>query len=87
MRRGGGRAGDRPRTRAAEVKQKGKPNDLLDRLAAEPAFACVDLHAAVDASKLTGRSPEQVDEFLAEVVGPIRERYAGRTAEQTELRV
>ncbi len=72
---------------AAEVKQKGKPNDLLDRLAADEAFAGVDLHAAVDAAKLTGRSAEQVDEFLAEVVGPIRERYARREAQQTELRV
>lgn len=72
---------------AAEVKQHGKSNDLLDRLAAETAFAGVDLAAAVDASKLTGRSKEQVDEFLTEIVEPIRERYAARTAEQTELRV
>ncbi len=72
---------------AAEVKQHGKPNDLLERLAEDKAFAAVDLAAAVDASKLTGRSAEQVDEFLADVVGPIRERYAGRGAEHTELRV
>ncbi len=72
---------------AAEVKQHGRPNDLLERLAGDEAFAGVDLAAAVDASKLTGRSAEQVDEFLAEVVGPIRERYAGRTAKETELRV
>ncbi len=72
---------------AAEVKQHGRPNDLLERLAGDEAFAGVDLAAAVDASKLTGRSAEQVDEFLADVVGPIRERYAGRGAKQTELRV
>ncbi len=72
---------------AAEVKQHGRPNDLLERLAADKAFAGVDLAAAVDASKLTGRSAEQVDEFLAGVVGPIRERYAGRETVSTELRV
>ena len=72
---------------AAEVKQHGRSNDLLERLAADEAFASVDLAAAVDASKLTGRSAEQVDEFLADVVGPIRERYAGQGAKQTELRV
>ena len=72
---------------AAEVKQHGRPNDLLERLAGDQAFAGVDLAAAVDASKLTGRSAEQVDEFLADVVGPIRDRYAGRGAKQTELRV
>lgn len=72
---------------AAEVKQHGRPNDLLERLAADKAFAGVDLAAAVDASKLTGRSAEQVNEFLADVVGPIRERYARRVAANTELRV
>lgn len=72
---------------AAQVKGHGKPNDLLDRLAADKAFAAVDLAAAVDPATLTGRSAEQVDEFLAEVVEPIRQRYAGRKAEATELRV
>ncbi len=72
---------------AAEVKQLGKPNDLLDRLRQDSAFAEVDLNAAVDPTKLTGRSPEQVDEFLAEVVTPIRERYADQQSLATELRV
>ncbi|HEX6962666.1 MAG TPA: adenylosuccinate lyase, partial [Lacipirellula sp.] len=61
---------------AAEVKQHGRPNDLLDRLAADPAFQGVDLAAAVDPHKLTGRSAEQVDEFIAEFAEPIRQRYA-----------
>ncbi len=72
---------------AAEVKENGKPNDLLERLTADEAFAGVDLAAAVDPSALTGRSTEQVDEFLAEVVDPIRTRYADRQAVATELRV
>jgi adenylosuccinate lyase len=72
---------------AAEVKQHGRPNDLLDRLAADEAFTGVDLHAAVDASKLTGRSPEQVNEFLAEIVEPIRQRYAGQLASAADVRV
>jgi adenylosuccinate lyase len=72
---------------AAEVKQRGKPNDLLERLKTDSAFAGVDLTAAVDPAKLTGRSAEQVDEFLAEVVEPIRERYAGKKAAAGELRV
>ena len=72
---------------AAEVKQHGKPNDLLERLAADQAFAGVDLQAAVDPATLTGRSPEQVDEFLAEVVEPIRQRYADRKAVKAELKV
>lgn len=72
---------------SAEVKEHGKPNDLLERLAADEAFAGVDLAAAVDPATLTGRSAEQVDEFLADVVAPIRERYADRNVEDEELRV
>jgi adenylosuccinate lyase len=62
---------------STEVKEHGRPNDLLIRLANDPTFAGVDLDAAVDPSKLTGRSAEQVDEFLSEIVEPIRRRYTG----------
>ena len=72
---------------SAQVKQHGQPNDLLQRLADDKAFAGVDLTAAVDPTTLTGRSAEQVDEFLAEVVEPIRRRYSDRQAVATELRV
>ncbi len=72
---------------ADEVKMKGRTNDLLARLSADPAFAGVDVEAAVDASQLTGRSAEQVDEFLAEIVEPIRTRYADRKVIESELRV
>jgi len=60
---------------AAVVKQQGGENDLLARLKADKAFAAVDLDAAVDPQALVGRSAEQVDEFLAEIVAPIRGRY------------
>ncbi len=74
---------------AAVVKQEGGENDLLDRLATDEAFAGIDLQAALQPSKFVGRSPQQVDEFVAEVVGPIRERYAEALAsdEQEDLRV
>jgi len=60
---------------AAMVKQEGAPNDLLDRLAADPAFAKVDLDATLDPQRFTGRAPEQVDEFLAEVIEPILAKH------------
>jgi adenylosuccinate lyase len=72
---------------AAEVKQHARPNDLLQRLAADKTFAGVDLNAAVDAHQLTGRGAAQVDEFIKEVATPIRERYATRSAEKAEVRV
>jgi adenylosuccinate lyase len=60
----------------AVVKEEGGRNDLLERLAADPAFAGVDLERATDPQSLIGRAAEQVDQFIADVVAPIRQRYA-----------
>lgn len=67
---------------ATVVKEHGGRNDLMERLAHDPAFAKVDLAAALDPAKFVGRAPEQVDEFLAEVVEPIRARYTEMPAEE-----
>lgn len=57
---------------ASTMKNDGHSNDLLDRLAADGEFPRgVDLGAAADPKRYVGRAPEQVDEFLNEVVGPI----------------
>ena len=72
---------------AQRVKAEGRPNDLLERLRDEPAFAGVDLEAALDPASFVGRAPQQVKRFLAEVVEPIRQRYAGRLGGGGELKV
>lgn len=72
---------------AAVVKEEGGANDLLARLAQDPAFRGVDLNAAVEPLSLVGRSPEQVDEFLAEVVAPIRARHPDALGGEAEVRV
>ena len=72
---------------AAMVKQQGAPNDLLDRLAADPAFAKVDLEAALDPRQFVGRAPEQVDEFLRDVIAPIRAKYPDAIALQADIHV
>ncbi|MEQ8847864.1 MAG: adenylosuccinate lyase [Botrimarina sp.] len=72
---------------AAVVKGQGGANDLLERLRGDDAFAGVDIDGVAEPRQLVGRAPEQVDEFLTEVVAPIRVRYAGRRAEAEELRV
>lgn len=56
---------------AAVVKQEGGANDLMARLAADPAFATVDLAATLDPTKFVGRAPQQVDEFLSAVIAPL----------------
>jgi adenylosuccinate lyase len=72
---------------AAVVKEQGGRNDLLDGLAADPAFAKLDLAAVMNPSDFVGRAPQQVDEFLAEVIAPIRAKYPTAKAEEAELRV
>jgi adenylosuccinate lyase len=57
---------------AASMKNNGDANDLLERLARDQGFPKqVDLTAAANPVRYIGRSPEQVDEFLAEVIDPI----------------
>jgi len=62
---------------AAVVKQEGGRNDLLQRLAGDEAFAGVNLKEILDPSQFVGRAPQQVDEFVAEVIEPIRRKYPG----------
>ena len=70
----------------AVVKLEGRPNDLLERLAADEAFAGTDWQTALDPAHFVGRAPQQVDEFVAQVVAPIRQRY-GQDAPQSEVLV
>jgi adenylosuccinate lyase len=72
---------------ARAVKQEGRDNDLLARLAADPSFRKVDVLGTLEPSQFVGRAPEQVDEFLAEIVDPIRQRYASTAALQAEVHV
>jgi adenylosuccinate lyase len=79
VRRGGDRQALHERIRqhsvaaANEVKQHGRPNDLLARLQSDDAFEGIDVAAEMDPRAFTGRAAEQVDEFLAEVIEPLRE--------------
>jgi adenylosuccinate lyase len=60
---------------ARRVKQDGYSNDLLDRLQSDEAFSGVDITAVANPKEFVGRAPQQVDEFIAEIVQPIRDRY------------
>jgi adenylosuccinate lyase len=60
---------------AEQVKTYGRGNDLLERLRADAVFAGVNLEETLDPRAFVGRAPEQVDEFIAEIIEPIRARY------------
>ncbi|MCH4192270.1 MAG: adenylosuccinate lyase [Butyrivibrio sp.] len=55
------------------VKVEGKDNNLLELIAADPAFHMTldELQKSMDPKKYVGCSEHQVDKFLAEVVKPI----------------
>ncbi len=72
---------------ALTIRDQAAPNDLLERLASEPLFAGVDTTAAMNPAGFVGRAPTQVDAFLADIVEPIRDRYASGTPDTVELRV
>ncbi len=72
---------------AEQVKQMGRPNDLIDRLKNDDAFAGVDLAGALNPLAFVGRAPEQVDRFVQEIIEPIRRRYQGRLGAAVELKV
>lgn len=72
---------------AAQVKQHGLHNDLIERLKADPAFAKMDFKKVMNSKDYIGRAPQQVDEFIAEVVAPIRRKYRKQLNKQVELMV
>ena len=74
---------------ARAVKDGAERNDLLERLGRDKSFGVKtkDLEGAIDPKRFVGRAPEQVDEFLRDVITPL---FAGDTAKADrvdELRV
>jgi adenylosuccinate lyase len=70
-----------------QVKAHGRPNDLLARLKADKAFAAVNIDSVMNPAAFIGRAAQQVDEFIQDVVEPIRKRYAGVLGQKAELKV
>jgi adenylosuccinate lyase len=62
---------------ARAIAEEGAGNDLLERLAADPAFrgaAVREVANDLDPLHFVGRAPEQVDEFIHDVVDPLLAR-------------
>lgn len=72
---------------AAQVKQQGLANDLMDRLKADSSFTKVDLGSVLDPKRFIGRSPQQVESFVKDVVEPIRARYRQQLGQEAQLKV
>lgn len=68
---------------ARTVKVEGKPNDLMARIAADPAFgmSAEELQMVLDPALYVGRSPEQVHEFIRDHVEPALAPYSAENLE------
>lgn len=71
------------------VKEEGKPNDLLERIAADPAFGMTleQLEAHLEPSAYVGRAPQQVEEYISEVVQPMLDENSDVLGMKSEINV
>ena len=74
---------------AKVVKEEGGENDLIDRIVADPSFNLKreEIEAVLQPEQFTGRSREQVEEFIHEVVSPILEANRELLGERAQLSV
>ena len=74
---------------ASVVKQEGKPNDMIARVEADPAFGLTreEIEAELSPEDFTGRAPQQVEEFLAEVIRPVLDANKEDLGQHVELNV
>ena len=74
---------------ARHVKEEGGENDMIERVAADPSFQLneEDLRAVLKPENYTGRSAEQVTEYLDEIIRPLLKETAGEAGGQVELTV
>ncbi|HUT29647.1 MAG TPA: adenylosuccinate lyase [Sedimentisphaerales bacterium] len=72
---------------AIQVKQFGRPNDLIARLKADVAFKKVNFKQVLHPKHYIGRAPQQVDEFISTIVTPIRRKYRKQLNMKVDLTV
>ncbi len=71
------------------VKVEGKENNLLELIAADPAFNLTleNLQKTMEPEKYTGRAKEQTENFLKEVVNPVLEENKGLLGLKADIKV
>ena len=71
------------------VKEEGLDNDLIDRIAADPAFGLEreELSGVLNPEAFTGRARAQVEEYIGGMVAPMLRNHADLLGEKPELTV
>jgi adenylosuccinate lyase len=72
---------------AEAMKMAGEKNDLLERLVGDPLFRAVDHRKAASTESFVGRAPQQVDEFLTEVISPIQKRFPHEVQQDSDVQI
>ncbi|MDF2819917.1 MAG: adenylosuccinate lyase [Clostridiales bacterium] len=74
---------------AREVKEFGRENDLLTRIAADKEFDTTleELEEILDPKGFTGRSENQVDEFIVNFINPLKSKYANDIGINVEINI
>lgn len=74
---------------AKVVKEEGKPNDLIERVCADPSFGLKkeEIEAILKPEEFTGRASEQTTEFLRDMIKPLLEKNKAVLGETATLLV
>ncbi len=74
---------------AAKIKQEGADNDLLERIAQDPAFQLSEneIKQLVDVSAFIGRAPEQTHHFIKDEVLPELEKHQDTVTVKVSIEV
>lgn len=74
---------------AKTVKEEGKPNDLLHRIAQDPAFNISEeeIKKIIKPENFTGRAEQQTLDFISEIVKPILRENSDDISVKTEINV
>ena len=71
------------------VKEEGKENDLIQRIAQDPIFPMdeAQLKALMDPGKFVGRSIQQVEEYHRDVIAPLLAKEEGSLGIHAEIKI
>jgi len=71
------------------IKEEGLDNDLIGRVAADPAFGLnrEELGVILDPAAFTGLSAKQTEDFVRNTVKPVLERFDGKITKAPQLKV
>ena len=74
---------------AKRVKEEGKPNDLLERIAKDSAFSKIaaDIPLLADPKRFVGAAPMQTEEYILDVVEPLLKNYPDASKTKSEISV